>query len=149
MLKVSRSRNKIVEPKLLPNRNRNSSFKYFRVVRIEKQIRSFVFWEKLRLDNFCFEIYWPLRSPPNFQTFLRPWKVNISGYDMDLTKNSERFSTVLFGGKLKISCSWPPYILLSFCNLFCHNLYNTLPYQTENIFGVFWLVNGRDKSLFL
>ena len=29
-----------------------SSFKYFRTVRIEKQIRSFVFWEKLRLDNF-------------------------------------------------------------------------------------------------
>ena len=28
-----------------------SSFKYFRVVRIEKQIRPFVFWEKLRLDN--------------------------------------------------------------------------------------------------
>ena len=31
-----------------------SSFKYFRVIRIEKQIRSFVFWEKwkLWLDNF-------------------------------------------------------------------------------------------------
>ena len=29
-----------------------SSFKYFWVVRIEKQIRSFVFWEKLQLDNF-------------------------------------------------------------------------------------------------
>ena len=29
-----------------------SSFKYFRVVRIEKQIPSFVFGEKLRLDNF-------------------------------------------------------------------------------------------------
>ena len=28
------------------------SFKYSRVVRIEKQIGSFVFWEKLRLDNF-------------------------------------------------------------------------------------------------
>ena len=80
--KVSRSRNKIVEPYLLPKNertiffsilmtrkylklefrpddseiletwNRNSSFKYFRVVRIEKQIRPFVFWEKLRLDNF-------------------------------------------------------------------------------------------------
>ena len=29
-----------------------SNFKYFWVVRIEKQIRSFVFWEKLQLDNF-------------------------------------------------------------------------------------------------
>ena len=29
-----------------------SSFKYFRVVRIEKQICPFVFWEKLRLDKF-------------------------------------------------------------------------------------------------
>ena len=30
----------------------NSSFKYFGVVRIEKQIRSFVLWEKFWLDNF-------------------------------------------------------------------------------------------------
>ena len=28
------------------------SFKYFRVVRIEKHIRQFIFWEKLRLNNF-------------------------------------------------------------------------------------------------
>ena len=70
MVKVRRSRNKIVEPKLLLENertnlffypddseiletwNRNSSFKYFQVVRIEKQICLFVFWEKLRLDNF-------------------------------------------------------------------------------------------------
>ena len=32
--------------------NQNSSFKYFQVFRIEQQIRSFVFWEKLWLDNF-------------------------------------------------------------------------------------------------
>ena len=32
--------------------NRNSSLKYLQVDRIEKQIRSFVFWEKLWLDNF-------------------------------------------------------------------------------------------------
>ena len=30
-------------------------FKYFWVVRIEKQILSFVFWEKLRLYNFFFQ----------------------------------------------------------------------------------------------
>ena len=29
-----------------------SSFKYFWVIRIEKQIHLFVFWEKLQLDNF-------------------------------------------------------------------------------------------------
>ena len=70
ILKVSRSRNKIVMPKLLPENKRTnlffslddseiletwisiSSFKYFRVVKIEKQIRSSVFWEKLRLNNF-------------------------------------------------------------------------------------------------
>ena len=69
-LKVSRSRNKIVEPKLLPKNeqtnlsfypddwemlatwNGNSSFKYFQVVKVEKQIHSFVFWEKLRLNKF-------------------------------------------------------------------------------------------------
>ena len=69
-LKVSRSRKKIVELELLPKtnelfwfsiltvrkysklENRNSSFKDFRTVRTEKQIRLFVFWEKLWLDNF-------------------------------------------------------------------------------------------------
>ena len=40
------------DSKILETWNRNSSFKYFRVVRIEKQIRPFVFLEKLRLDNF-------------------------------------------------------------------------------------------------
>ena len=38
-----------------------SSFKYFQVIRIEKQIRLFVLWEKLWL-NKCFKIYWPLVS---------------------------------------------------------------------------------------
>ena len=70
LLEVSRSRNKIVEPKLLSKIkrmnlffypddseiletwNQNSSFKYFRVVRVEKQIRLFVFLEKLGLANF-------------------------------------------------------------------------------------------------
>ena len=37
---------------ILETWNRNSSFKYFRVIRIEKQIRPFIFWEKLQLDNF-------------------------------------------------------------------------------------------------
>ena len=64
-LKLSRSRNKIVEPWLLPKKERTnlffypddsevletwiSSVKYFKV---EKQIRQFVFLEKLWLDNF-------------------------------------------------------------------------------------------------
>ena len=70
ILKVSRSRNKIVEPITSPKNERTnlffypdnseiletwisiSSFKYFRVVRIEKQICPFVFWENLQLDNF-------------------------------------------------------------------------------------------------
>ena len=37
---------------ILETWNQNSSFKYFRVVRIEKQICPLVFWEKLRLNNF-------------------------------------------------------------------------------------------------
>ena len=44
-----------------------SSFKYFRVIRIEKQIRPFVFWEKLRLDNFVSRMYWPLEIHENFK----------------------------------------------------------------------------------
>jgi hypothetical protein len=69
-LKVSRSWNKIVEPKLLPKNKRTSlffypgdpeiletwisilSFKYFRVVRIEKTNSFIHFCEKLQLDNF-------------------------------------------------------------------------------------------------
>ena len=42
------------------NLNFDFKFKYFRVVRIEKQICPFVFWKKLQLDNFFFKIYWPL-----------------------------------------------------------------------------------------
>ena len=37
---------------ILETRTSISSFKYFGVVLIEKQIRSFIFWEKLWLDNF-------------------------------------------------------------------------------------------------
>ena len=37
---------------ILKTWNRNSSFKYFQLVRIKKQIHSFIFWEKLLLDNF-------------------------------------------------------------------------------------------------
>ena len=69
LLKVIRPRNKTVEPYLLTkNKQTNlffypddseilktwiliSSFKYFRVIRIEKQIRPVFFWEKLWLDN--------------------------------------------------------------------------------------------------
>ena len=40
------------DSKILKTWNQNSSFKYFLVVKIEKQIRPFVFWEKLRIDNF-------------------------------------------------------------------------------------------------
>ena len=68
-IKVSKSQNKIIEPKLLPKTNgqicfsiltvwiylklaiETSIFKYFRTIRIEKQIPSLVFWEKLWLDN--------------------------------------------------------------------------------------------------
>ena len=64
LLKVSRSRNQncpaITFPKnelttqkyILETWNRNSSYKYFLVVRIDKQICSFVFWEMLWLNNF-------------------------------------------------------------------------------------------------
>ena len=54
LLKVSRSRNKIFEP--------ISSFKYFRVIRIEKQIRLFVFLGEVMARQFCFDIYWPLNE---------------------------------------------------------------------------------------
>ena len=40
------------DPEILETRNRNSNSKYFQVVRIEKQILSFIFWENLQLDNF-------------------------------------------------------------------------------------------------
>ena len=68
--KVSRSRNEIVEPLLLPKNkqtnlffysddseiletgNQKLSFKYFQVVKIEKKYVRLFFWEKLRLDNF-------------------------------------------------------------------------------------------------
>ena len=37
-----------------------TSFKYFQVVMIEKQIRLFVFWEKLRLDYSSKLLFWDL-----------------------------------------------------------------------------------------
>ena len=64
LVKVRRFKKRIVEPKFLPKNkwadlffypdgpeiletwNRNSSFKYFQTIRIEKQILSLVFWEK-------------------------------------------------------------------------------------------------------
>ena len=53
MIKVSRSRNKIVEPQFLPKKGTNKFvFLSWTVVGIEKQIRSFVFWENLRVYNF-------------------------------------------------------------------------------------------------
>ena len=41
----------LIAQKILETWNRNSSSKYFSVVRTEKQICSFVSWEKLLLDN--------------------------------------------------------------------------------------------------
>ena len=50
ILKVSRSRNKIVEPQILPKNERTNLFFYHVLLfRIEKQIRLVVFWENLRL----------------------------------------------------------------------------------------------------
>ena len=90
LLEVSRSRNKIVEPKLLSKIkrmnlffypddseiletwNQNSSFNYFRQDR--KTNLSICFLEEVTAQQFCFEIYWPLRAPPDFHTFLRPCK---------------------------------------------------------------------------
>ena len=42
------------DSEILETWTRNSSFKYFRVVRIEKQVKA---------RQFCFEIYWPLAIP--------------------------------------------------------------------------------------
>ena len=53
-LKVSRSRNKIVMPKLVPPKKRTNEFVFLSwlPLRIENQIHSFVFWENLRFNNF-------------------------------------------------------------------------------------------------
>ena len=82
LLEVSRSRNKIVEPKLLSKIkrmnlffypddseiletwNQNSSFNYFRQDR--KTNLSICFLEEVTAQQFCFEIYWPLRAPRIF-----------------------------------------------------------------------------------
>ena len=37
-----------------------SSFKYFQVIRIKKQICSFIIFGEVTARQFCFEIYWPL-----------------------------------------------------------------------------------------
>ena len=80
ILKVNKSQKQNWRKKLLPKPNRRicfsiltvrnhlklevstSSFKYFRTVRIEKQIRPFVFGRSFFFVNFAFEIYWPLRA---------------------------------------------------------------------------------------
>ena len=80
-LKVRRSRNKVVELKLLQiNELTNlyfypddletwisiSSFKYFQVVIIENQIPSFLpFLEEVSARQFSFKIYWPLQKTKN------------------------------------------------------------------------------------
>ena len=48
---------------ILTNQNWNSSFKYFRVVRIEKQVCLFVHLGEVTAQQFCFKIYWPLETP--------------------------------------------------------------------------------------
>ena len=51
------------DSEILETWNRNSSFKYFWVIRIEKQICLFVCFLKEVMDRqFCFEIYWPLAT---------------------------------------------------------------------------------------
>ena len=78
VLKDSRSRNNIVELKLLPkNKQTNllfypddweiietwisiSSVKYFQVIRIEKKNLFVCFLDDVTAQQFYFEIYWPL-----------------------------------------------------------------------------------------
>ena len=77
-LKVSRSLNKTCQVKTSPKNTPTnlffypdnleipetliliSSFKYFRVVRIENQICLFVFFGEITAPQFCFVIYWSL-----------------------------------------------------------------------------------------
>ena len=81
ILKVSKTQKQNCWKKLLPKMNKRicfsiltvqnylkleisiSSFMYFRTVRIEKQIRPFIFGRNFFFVNFAFEIYWPLKGP--------------------------------------------------------------------------------------
>ena len=60
LLKVSRSRNKIIEPQILPKNERTNLFFYPENSQ-DRKTNSFVrfLWESASLQ-FCFEIYWPL-----------------------------------------------------------------------------------------
>ena len=57
-------------PKILETWYRSSSFKHFRIIRIEKQICLFVFWENFLARQFSFKINWPLLGQ-KFIKFLR------------------------------------------------------------------------------
>ena len=95
MLKVSRSRNKIVEPKLLPKNeqlgntwNLKSKFK-FQVFpsRQDRKTNSFVcFLGEVTAQQFCFEIYWPLGRSKNVghHLWMFPKVVFIAGYTKTL-----------------------------------------------------------------
>jgi hypothetical protein len=76
---------------ILETWNPNSSFKYFRVVRIEKQIRSFIFWEKFLARQFCFEIYWPLKC-----SFCKEDQELFSAEHFCSSKNSWIYCNVLY-----------------------------------------------------
>ena len=86
-----------------------SSFQYFRVISIEKQISSFIFWEKLQIDNFCFEI--SKCSQKNIMTFFiyHAWAI--------ITRCLYTFNPFLWGQLINQT---PKRIYEFYCRAVCH-----------------------------
>ena len=119
------------DSEILETWNPNSSFKYFWVIRIEKQIRSFAFWEKFLARQFCFGNYWPL-APPLWRR-----KTTLTG------KSSSKFSKPLsrkYQLDLTLLSLFPPFyftclfwiILVRFFGGFLSRSVDPLPFPTKN-----------------
>jgi len=89
-----------------------TSFKYFRVVRIEKQIR-FVFCEEFMARLFYFQIYWPLALVHLIPSLPGLGRNRVFGACCSLPKRPiNRFKPVLVKGDNSNQVSLTTYILV-------------------------------------
>ena len=125
-----------------------TSFKYFRVVRIEKQIR-FVFCEEFMARLFCFQIYWPLALVHLIPSLPGFGRNRVYGACCFLPKRPQnRFKPVLVNGdnrRFKAYC--PIKIYCSKISGFCYGLFRMLKFLSFREWSKKFRFSVKNQSL--
>ena len=125
-----------------------TSFKYFRVVRIEKQIR-FVFCEKFTARQFYFQIYWPLALVYLIPSLPGLGRNRVFGACCSLPKRPiNRFKPVLVkGDNRRFRAYCPKKIYCSKISGFCYGLFRMLKFLSFREWSKKFRFSVKNQSL--